>query len=511
MTALPLIPLCTAALGSPSNPVGSAFWRSVVTSAQVAVGGAFIAFLIGLPLGVGMAITDFPGKRLNLVLIALPLVVPSFLWAIGWSTLGSHYASVRALAGSFRGCILVGATTTTALVLFASYAGALELSRSQHEAALLAGGERVLLERAAQHALRPAILAATLGAVLTLSDPGPGQILGVHTVSAEILTSFAARYDLALAARQCLILTVLVFSLALPLAWLAGPRMADGVLPRQLAGPRPRRRTRLGIAVGMSGAAVAAVAVFPPVAGLLVPLVNGDPLVVRDGVSEEAWVTNHVALGLFGALRAAVPTALNSVFYAVGAGLLATLFAAALALAVGRSRSLRVVALSACIVLFAWPSLASALAVADIGSRVPRALDFLFRSRITVCLVLAGHFAPIAVVLLLRATGTLSPSWTHAAAIHGVGLGRYLRRIVWPAMLPSAALSLVLVALLASADAGSVLLLHPPGEASLALAIVTVMANAPEAYVSALCLVYLLSTVTLLVATLALARRGEEG
>jgi ABC-type Fe3+ transport system permease subunit len=160
-------------------------------------------------------------------------------------------------------------------------------------------------------------------------------------------------------------------------------------------------------------------------------------------------------------------------------------------------------------VLFAWPPVASALAVADMSSRIPRALDFLFRSRITVCLVLAGHFAPIAAVLLLRATGTLSPSWTHAAAIHGVGLGRYLRRVVWPALLPSAVLSVVLVALLASADAASVLLLHPPGEASLALTIVTVMANAPEAFVSALCLVYLLATVALLIATLALLR-GEE-
>jgi hypothetical protein len=49
---------------------------------------------------------------------------------------------------------------------------------------------------------------------------------------------------------------------------------------------------------------------------------------------------------------------------------------------------------------------------------------------------------------------------------------------------------LVLVALLASAEVSTVLLLHPPGEASFPLAIFTVMANAPESLVASLCLLY---------------------
>jgi ABC-type Fe3+ transport system permease subunit len=64
--------------------------------------------------------------------------------------------------------------------------------------------------------------------------------------------------------------------------------------------------------------------------------------------------------------------------------------------------------------------------------------------------------------------------------------------------------SFALVALLASSDAGTVLLLHPPGEASLPLSIFTVMANAPEAVVASLCLVHLLATVAVLVGVVAL-------
>src|SRR5262245_43157459 len=80
LAALPLVPLCAASLGSPSAPVGAAFWRSLATSTQIALGGSAAALLLGLPLGAGMAVTEFRGKRLVLALMSLPLVVPSFLW-----------------------------------------------------------------------------------------------------------------------------------------------------------------------------------------------------------------------------------------------------------------------------------------------------------------------------------------------------------------------------------------------------------------------------------------------
>jgi ABC-type Fe3+ transport system permease subunit len=49
----------------------------------------------------------------------------------------------------------------------------------------------------------------------------------------------------------------------------------------------------------------------------------------------------------------------------------------------------------------------------------------------------------------------------------------------------------VLVALLGAADVGTILLLHPPGRPNLSLAIFTIMGNAPESLVAALCLLYM--------------------
>jgi len=113
---------------------------------------------------------------------------------------------------------------------------------------------------------------------------------------------------------------------------------------------------------------------------------------------------------------------------------------------------------------------------------------------------------PIAAIIAMRSLGTSSPSWADAAAVHGVPLRVYLGRVLLPWLLPAALLTALLCALIASADVSTVLLLHPPGEASLPLAIFTVMANAPESLVGALCLVYLGGAAILLALGIALTR-----
>ena len=493
LAALPLLPLVLAALRAPGAGVGAAFWRTFATSAAIALGASLVGLAFGLPLGVGSALSAFPCRRVALVGVGLPLVVPSFLWAIGWSVAASTVTRGPA------GCVIVAATTSTALVLFASYAATLELSRAQLDAALLAGGEGARVGRAIHHAWLPAVFAAMLAAVLTLSDPGPGQILGAQTVASEILTAFAAQYDLGLAARQCLILILVVGSLALPLAWIAGPRFVHAVLARQITAPGVPGGGPLGRTVALGSAAFLVLAVVPPVGALLVPLVGSEP----SGV----WSSDHLVLLILGAIDTAARTAGNTLLYAGAAGVLATLLGTVIALAVGRSPRLRTAAAGVCIVVFAWPPAASALGVSYLAATAPAALDFLLRSRFTVCLVPALHLAPVATVLALRAMGALPPSWTYAAAIHGLSVPRFLRLVLWPALRPTLGLSIALVALLASADAGSVLLLHPPGEASLPLAIFTVMANAPEAAVAALCLVYFVATMALFAGVLALTSR----
>jgi ABC-type Fe3+ transport system permease subunit len=157
--------------------------------------------------------------------------------------------------------------------------------------------------------------------------------------------------------------------------------------------------------------------------------------------------------------------------------------------------------------LFSLPPALTALGLVQLATAAPAWADPLVRSRFTVCGALGVRFFPVAAVLGLRAWGSTSSAWSLAASMHGVPVGTYLQRVLLPVLLPTAGVAVCLVALLATADISTVLLLHPPGESSLPLAIFTVMANAPEPLVASLCLVYVATAVGLFTGVWAMAGR----
>jgi thiamine transport system permease protein len=204
-------------------------------------------------------------------------------------------------------------------------------------------------------------------------------------------------------------------------------------------------------------------------------------------------VSPSIPLALGSAFRRAAETALDSLGYALGAALLATALAVWLAAAAGRSPRLRCAVLALAVVQLATPVAAPALGLASLAASAPAWADPVLRGPAAVALALALRFLPVASLLLLRSWSTTAPSRVEAAALHGVSLGAFSRRVLLPALAPGLAASTAAVALLAASDVVAVLLLHPPGRPSLALAIFTIMANARESTVAALCLVYLVS------------------
>jgi ABC-type Fe3+ transport system permease subunit len=104
---------------------------------------------------------------------------------------------------------------------------------------------------------------------------------------------------------------------------------------------------------------------------------------------------------------------------------------------------------------------------------------------------LALRCLPIAVIFGLRAFSAMPRSWSDAGNVHRVPRATIIVRVFAPWLARWAAPAALLAGLLATAEIGVVLLLHPPGHGTLPLAIFTVMANAPEALVAALCLFYL--------------------
>jgi iron(III) transport system permease protein len=228
---------------------------------------------------------------------------------------------------------------------------------------------------------------------------------------------------------------------------------------------------------------VLSLSILVPLAGLIAPLAP----------SRWATVANqpHAGIAALWAFAEVMRTLVSTVLYAGGAAAVGISLALLWTLAVGRSARLLLVSTGLLLPLLALPSAASALGLARLASFMPGWADDLARGRLAVCVALGLRLAPVATLLILRAYEATPRSWSLAAALHGVGLPRFLVSILLPALAPAMLLAALAIALLASVDVTTVLVLHPPGHASLPLSIFTVMANAPEYQVATLCLVYI--------------------
>lgn len=485
--AVPL--LWNAITGQPAASISASFPDAVTTSIIAAALVGAIALAAGLPAGVVTALYRLPGRPVLLALVILPALVPSFLWAIGWSVLAIHIgpAANDAING-MTGIVLTLSSLAMPVVLLTAFVSARCLTASQVDAARLCGGERTVLLHACRHAAPPTLLAAVLAAVLTLGDPGPGMIFGRQTAAADILTSFSAQYDFVLAGRQSLLLAGIALLLCGPLIIAAGPRLAEAVMAQQINPVRPVRSMLVNQSAMVLFAVILVLTLLLPLTGLLLPLLDG--------------------IEFSRAVEALTRTAGNTLYYSFGAGLIAALLGTACAFFAGRSSRWRMVVFAAALLVLIQSPALIALGLVELGASAPAVTDVLLRSRLTVCLALAVHLFPIGVLLGMRAWGAMSPSWVYAAAVHGVPLRRYLQRVVIPCLTPGIIATTLLVALLAAADVATVLLLHPPGQQSLPLNIFTVMANAPESLVASLCLIYVASAVVVLAIALLFLKAG---
>jgi len=481
LVLIPILPLLAEAFDRADGTgwLGSGFAPALGRSLRLAVVVAAVALATAWPCGVLAGLFRFPGRRMLLAALLLPLLAPPFLWALGWSMTAS-FLGLGTLLDGLGGTALAFQAVAFPLVFFAALAATRGISAGQSGAARLTGGELQLVRHALRHSFGAALLAALLAAGMSLADPGPGQVLGYDGASEQILISFSALYDFPLAARQCLAVAGLALLAVAPAAFFLAPTLARSLLARDVRTAPLLKQPAWCRSVAALLAVAALILIALPATGLLRPALDGFPL---DRVSGEITRT----LG-------------NTVFYGGGAAALAVALALVAVVCAGRSQRSGAVLLGGMMLVLALPPALGALGLVHAASGSPAALDPFLRSRFTVAFWLGLRLFPVAALFLMRRMGEAAPAWTFAAAVHGMPLGAYLRRVLLPWLAPAAGIGGMAVALFAVADIYSALLLHPPGESSLPLAIFTVQANAPEAFVASLCLAYLGGSALLLAA-----------
>ena len=455
------------------GPFIGAFKRSFLLGSGVAATG----LALGWPGGTAIGLVRFPGRRLFLAILTLPLFTPSFLWAIGMSSFRPFLAYRHQWwLDGFPGALLTGAVQTLPLVALASFLSTRTIPVSQLDAAQLFGGFRAVFKASARFTAPASLAAAMLGSALALVDPGSAQIMGYHGVASEILIAFSARYDAGLAARKALLTTLLLLPVILVVAWKVSIWSETRLLGRDVRKAKRRFQGLLPSFIVLGFVLVALALLFPALTGLTIPLRGTQTLPAL----KHALTT----------LRDSCATTLR---YGFTAAIVATTLGMAMALACGRKHWLRLGLLLFSCLFLALPPSVHALGFADLAAHVSKSWDWLLRGGNGVGIAFGLRLVPIPALFCLRAWSLMPESCRLAGMLHGVPGPRYFWRVALPQLRPALLWSSLLVALVSVADVSSTLLLLPPGGATFTTRIFGVIDNTSQCVLAALCLVYLAS------------------
>ncbi len=508
VTALLVLPVIY--LGIRSFDSGTEAWQLLARPRIAAVIGrslllvvsvTVLATALAVPIAWLLTRTDLPRRGWWTVVMALPLVVPSFIYAlVAGTALGPRGLVQKALEGpfgvseipnlyGFPAALLALALLTYPYVLLPTMAALRRLDPALDEVSRCLGrGALRTFATVTIPALRPAIAAgALLAALYTLSDFGAVSLLRFETFTAAIFVQYESAYSRSAAAALSLVLVAAAIAIVTLETRSRGRSLHHSLGPganREFR-PLPLRRWRWPAVAGLS--LVTFATTVGPGAVLLYWLVRGlaageellelvEPLVNSVGVS-------LLAAGIL--LAVAIPL-----------GVLLVRYPSPMARLLERGSY----------VGFALPGITVAIAFIFFGINVVRPLYQ------TLVLLLAAYivlFLPATLGAVRSGLLQVDPRTEEAARTLGKTPRQVLWRVTIPALRGSLAAGAAMAFLLVMKELPAALLLGPIGFRTLAT---VTWAAADEAFFAqAASSSLLLIVVASLPLALILARRGTSG
>jgi iron(III) transport system permease protein len=402
--------------------------------------------MVTAALGVGCAVlvtrTDAPAPRLLTVLFTLPLAVPGFVSAYAIYAAELVYAPGLGAVTSLPGAAVVLALTLYPYVFLPCVIALRGVDASLEEVVSTLRGKRFSGFRTVSvPALRPALAAGLLIVALhVLAEYGAMVQLGRSTLTTKIMAEMIDYGDYRSARSLSLLLAGLSALVLLSTKWLSG-RSVVGAVAR--GGSRPPARASLGPArLPLTATA------------LLVPLLAVGPTVLMTvrGLLDDG--------GASGPVWSDVATALSTtVGYAAAAALVATLCAVPVAWWVTRRPSAASQLTERAVWLaHAIPSAILALALVFLATRL---VPSLYKTPAVLVAAYVILFLPLAVANQRVGLQAARRAYDDVAASLGCRPARTFARVTLPLASPGFAAGAILVALDASKELTTTLMLLP--------------------------------------------------
>jgi iron(III) transport system permease protein len=459
-------------------------WLLIRNSFTLASVTTLVATATGLALGILLARTDLPGRRLFAVLFTVPLALPPYITAVSWFDILGRQGLLSRFAGEAAaewtsarlfgqpGCVLVLASTFLPISMLLTMAWSRNINSRLEEAGRLSSGWMGVLRKITIPAILPGVLAAsTLVFLLTLGEFGVPMFLRYDVFPVESFMQFSAflNFRAAVAAAAPLAAVTL---LVITIEWILLRNRTHQLQPGP-EGDQPMqiRLGRLRCAFGALVGLVCSLLVVAPLSGLVL----------------------RSAPAFSEALTRAGDSLIHSLMYAALGASLITLLGWALGYLI-HTRALffwRGVDLLT-LVLFAMPGTVIGIGLVSLWNRP--ATSFIYATPMIILLGYVAQYTALTNRITIATLAQIPPSMEEAARVMGVG---WLRRMAW-ILFPLSRRGLLAAWLVAYIfclrDLGISMLVYPPGRDTLPVRTFTLMANGTGELIAALCVLMLVAT-----------------
>jgi iron(III) transport system permease protein len=493
---------CCGSAASLATLKGGRNWELLGRTAGLALSVAAGATCLGTFLGYRLGATAWRGKALFRIMLLVPLAIPPYLHAVGWTTLlgpeGTATASLATLLRvvptaitaalySFGGAVFVLTLAYFPVAAFFAEKALAWSSPALVDAARVFGANSWQVFWAARWPqLRTGVAsAAMIIFLLAASDLGVPTLLKVPVFNTEVFTQLSAFNDVATASA----LTVPLILIGLLLVRVErrvtlGEFRSDGT---DVQPPRP----------AFPGQGRVNVALFVLLMAFAVGLPVGAIVQAADPEAARRMAALSWAPMLNSFRYAGIAAALIVVLSTILAGLLR-----------GAPHRLCTVTDAVIITTFAVPSTIVALALLTVFGRQPWASWLDASTLVVAALVL--RYLIVGYRIVGGAMEQIPADLLEAAGLDGAGALRRMWHIVIPQLRLALLAALGATFILGLAEIGSTILLYPPGGETLLIAMLSIEANSPRAYVAALMLLELLPLIGILVLSLSRIGLGER-
>ena len=458
----------TLAHFSPSILTDRIYLSSLLHSLSIASATTFLATLIGTFSAVLVAKYKLPGQKLWTLLLSLPILFVPYQFALAWSALLPS-GKLSLLLFSPVGVIFVLTGSFYPLAFWLALMGFFSIPPEEEESGLLVAPPRRVFFKITLPRARPYILSAALIIfLLAFSEVGVPTYLGVTVLPCEILTRFAAFYDVPVALTAAFPLTLLGLGLFL----LEAAALRRGLCFQQRMSERGLRFTP-GIFKGP----------FLLFLGTVILLFT---LVPFWALLQEAAELKDIIL----ALKHAGGALLRSLFYSLATACLAGLWALGTVYFLKSQRGL----FSLVTLLdFFLPPVVLAVGLIYFWQDLP----WVYGSTLLLLLGLLARFSFLPQQVLSSAYEHLDPAGEEAALLCGTRPLKVLLKIIYPQLRRWFYLGTMLVFVFSMNELGLSTMLYPPGGEPLVVSLYTLSVNNPVGVSATLALMNSLGTLGL--------------